>query len=70
MFLTDLLDNFLCQINHITNVSNNLLDLVFSNDPNNCNISRADAVTLPEDKFHPTLGLIYSLPSSSKSSRK
>lgn len=43
------------QINGVYNICSNLLDLVFVNVPNECTVNRVDPVTLPEDRYHPTI---------------
>ena len=53
-FLDLMPDNWLIQINRLNNYCGNTLDLIFVNN-NCCNIERADLLSIPEDKFHPTL---------------
>lgn len=54
-------DLYLHQINGNCNVYGKLLDLVFVNEPNECIVNRIDPVTLPEDRYHPTIEICYNL---------
>lgn len=62
-FIVSLLSFGLFQVNNIYNSSNRLLDLIFVNRPSDLSASLTLPVTLPEDRFHPTLKLQLSLPS-------
>lgn len=58
--LTSQLSSFLCftgwmQFNGIHNINNRCLDLVISS--SNCSVSRAEPLSLPEDKHHPALSV-------------
>lgn len=46
------------QLNSVSNSSGNILDLVFSNNPNTC-ISKSDTVVVPSDSYHPAVDLIF-----------
>lgn len=46
------------QLNSVPNSSGNILDLVFSNNPNTC-ISKSDTAVAPCDPYHPALDLIF-----------
>ena len=43
-----------------------ILDLVFVNDVNHCNVLRSVPVTLPEDRYHPTLKTNFFFPTDFK----
>jgi len=51
------LHNFF-QLNSVPNSSGNILDLVFSNNPNMC-ISKSDTLVVPCDSYHSALDLIF-----------
>ena len=48
-------------MNDIHNSSGKLLDLVFVNDRDDCLVTRADPITLPEDLYHPTIKISCTL---------
>lgn len=54
-FLNNLSDMCLLQKNYIFNDYNRLLDLVFTNEPADCTITRHTPISSPEDKYHPTI---------------
>lgn len=68
---TDILNSLtglnLFQLNHIINSRSRILDLMWVDDPSKFEISRVDPITLPEDRYHPTLGISCSFPHGSSS---
>lgn len=62
-FIASLISFRLFQVNNIYSSSNRLLDLMFVNRPSDLSASLTLPITLPEDRFHPTLKLQVSLPS-------
>lgn len=61
-FINNLSDLCLFQINGVRNDHERLLDLVFVNEPSEYSLKRADPVTIPEYRYHPTLELNLNLP--------
>lgn len=72
VFLNNLSDLCLFQLNGILNDNGKLLDLVFANEPTECFLTRADPISTPEDRYHPTIELSFNTPflHKSKSSSK
>jgi len=56
---------FDAQINSVKNNRNRLLDLMFVGDAAHATVSRVNAISLPEDPFHPTLSIFVELLSQS-----
>lgn len=60
-FLNGLSDQCLFQMNGVFNKYNKLLDLVFVDDPNECFIKRTLPITNPEDCYHPTIEIDFTI---------
>lgn len=58
-FLNMLYDLSLVQINGVQNEFSRILDLVFVNDKEDFLVTRSDPITVPEDKYHPAIELLF-----------
>lgn len=63
VFFNILYDLGLFQINGILNDYSRILDLIFVNDKEDCCINRSYPITVPEDRYHPSIELMISIPS-------
>lgn len=65
-FIESLLNFGLLQINNIQNSSGRTLDLVLVDQPSDISIKPTNAISLPEDRYHPTLYLQVLKPATKK----
>ena len=59
----------LYQLNHIQNINNRTLDLVFVNNPFLFDITKTGPLSFPEDRHHPTIGIMTSFYKVDKASK-
>ncbi|XP_059223259.1 uncharacterized protein LOC131997028 [Stomoxys calcitrans] len=63
-FIETILNTGLCQINRIFNANDKMLDLLFTTEPMQTSLQRTNAITSPEDVFHPTIHVDVNLSTS------